>query len=123
MRLAADAVIALERGGYHGDVSAIEALLAEVGASFLATADRLADEAPEGDEPWRATVTDLDIVDGAGTRVEPILRDLVDYVEAHRDDPAMSRYILAVIWGLGWLRYLASVRITADAPLAEVMKR
>jgi uncharacterized membrane protein YccC len=123
MRLAADAVIALERGGYRGDVSAIEALLAQVRASFLSMADRLADDAAGGDEPGRATVADLDIVGGAGTRVEPILRELVAYVEAHRSDPATSRYIVAVIWGIGWLRYLANVRITAEAPLAEVMAR
>jgi uncharacterized membrane protein YccC len=123
MRLAADAVIALERGGYHGDASAIEALLAQVRASFLSMADGLADEARDEGDPWRATVDDLDIVGGAGTRVEPILRDLVGYVEGHRSDPAMSRYIVAVIWGVGWLRYLANVRIAADAPLAEVTKR
>jgi hypothetical protein len=41
MRLAADAVIALERGGYRGDVSAIDALLAEVRASFLSMAEGL----------------------------------------------------------------------------------
>jgi uncharacterized membrane protein YccC len=121
MRLAADAVIALERGGYRGDVSAIDALLADVRASFLSMADRLVDEAPGAEEPWRAALGDLDMVGGAGARVEPILRELIGFVEAHRGDPATSRYIVAVIWGLGWLRYLANVRITADAPMAEVM--
>jgi len=58
---------------------------------------------------------------GAGARVEPILRELIDTVEARRADPATSRYVVAVVWGLGWLGYLAHVRMVADDPLAEVV--
>src|SRR4030095_14279564 len=69
MRLAADAVIALERGGYHGDTSAIEVLLRDVRASFLAMADRLGEVAAD-DASWRPAVADLDKA-GGGARVEP----------------------------------------------------
>jgi hypothetical protein len=54
-------------------------------------------------------------------RVEPILRELADFVEAHRSDPAASRHIVAFVWGLGWLGYLAHVRMTAEPPLAQVV--
>jgi uncharacterized membrane protein YccC len=121
MRLAADAVTALERGGYHGDTSAIEALLSEVRASFLAMADRLGEDATAAAEPWRPVVADLDMVGGAGARIEPILRELAVTVEAHRTDPAASRHIVAVVWGLGWLQYLAHVRMAADDALAQVV--
>ena len=121
MRLAADAVIALERGGYHGDTSAIEALLRDVRASFLALAERLEEGSTADDGAWRTVVADLDMIGGAGMRVEPILRELADFVEAHRSDPAASRHIVAVVWGLGWLGYLAHVRMTAESPLAQVV--
>jgi hypothetical protein len=119
MRLAADAVIALERGGYHGDTSAIEVLLRDVRASFLAMADRLGEVAAD-DASWRPAVADLDKA-GGGARVEPTLRELTDFVEAHRTDPATSRYIVAVVWGLGWLAYLAHIRMTAEVALGEVV--
>ena len=119
MRLAADAVIALERGGYHGDTSAIEALLRDVRASFLSMADRLGGVAAD-DASWRPVLADLDTA-GGGARVDPILRELIAFVEAHRTDPATSRYIVAVVWGLGWLSYLAHVRMSADAALREVV--
>jgi uncharacterized membrane protein YccC len=121
MRLAADAVIALERGGYHGDTSTIEALLRDVRASFLSMADRLADEGAGDDASWRATVADLDMVGGAGARIEAAQGELAQFVEAHRMDPTASRYVVAVVWGLGWLAYLAHVRMTADDPLAQVV--
>jgi len=121
MRLAADAVIALERGGYHGDTSAIEALLREVRASFLALADRLAEGATADEGAWRAVVADLDMIGGAGLRVEPILRELEDFVEAHRGDPGASRHVVAVVWGLGWLGYLAHVRMSAEPAVAQVV--
>ncbi len=121
MRLAADAVIALERGGYHGDTSAIEALLRDVRASFLALADRLAEGATADDGAWRAVVADLDMIGGAGMRVEPILRELEEFVEAHRGDPGASRQVVAVVWGLGWLGYLAHVRMSAEPAVTQVV--
>jgi uncharacterized membrane protein YccC len=122
MRLAGDAVIALERGGYHGDTSGIEALLRDVRASFLEMADRLAEgDGPGAEAAWRAAVADLDMVGGGGARVEPILRELGEFVEAHRGDPAASRHVVAIVWGLGWLAYLAHVRMTAADALAVVI--
>jgi hypothetical protein len=121
MRLAADAVVALERGGYHGDTSAVEALLRDVRASFVVLANRLAGVATVDDGAWRDVVADLDMIGGAGTRVEPILRELVAFVEAHRGERTASRYVVAVVWGLGWLGYLAHVRMTAEPALAQVL--
>jgi len=86
-------------------------------------ADRLDEEGAADDEPWRPVVADLDMVGGAGTAIEPILRELVVTVQAHRTDPAASRHVVAVVWGLGWLQYLAHVRMTADAALAQVVAR
>ena len=121
MRLAGDAVSALERGGYHGDTAAIEALLGDVRAAFVSMADRLGEKGADDADAWRPVVADLDMDGGAGARVEPILRELIDTVEARRADPATSRYVVAVVWGLGWLGYLAHVRMVADDPLAEVV--
>jgi hypothetical protein len=95
--------------------------LRDVRASFLSMADQLADEGAGDDASWRATVADLDMVGGAGARVEAAQDELAQFVEAHRADPTASRYVVAVVWGLGWLAYLAHVRMTADDPLAQVV--
>lgn len=121
MRLAADAVIALERGSYHGENAGIGTLMDAVRASFLSMAGRLAEEGASDETEWRAVVADLDMIGGAGASIEPILRDLAGDVEAHRGDPATPRRIVAVVWGLGWLAYLAHVRMSADAALADVV--
>jgi len=61
------------------------------------------------------------LIGGAGMRVEPILRELEEFVEAHRGDPGASRHVVAVVWGLGWLGYLAHVRMSAEPAVAQVV--
>ena len=127
MRLAADAVIALERAQYRAvdsvaAVAALDAALDRVRASFLEFADRLEDPARAADAALRAVVADLDMIAGVGGRTEDVLRETVAYVDAHRDDPATPRNAMAIVWGIGWLGYLAHVRMQAEPALDEVVR-
>ena len=111
MRLAADAVIALERGGYRGvDAgNVVGDAVARVGASYDELAARLDDPKHPPDAALRTFVPDLDM----------IARD----VDAHRGDPAATRRAMAIVWGLGWLGYLALVRMQREPALDEVLAK
>jgi len=90
-------------------------------------ADAYDDLAARLEDPHRAkhaglveTITDLDMVDGSGIRRDAILAAAATYVEAHRGDAATVGRVMAIVWGVGWLAYLAHVRAASEAPLREV---
>jgi hypothetical protein len=60
------------------------------------------------------------VADGAGAHRAAILTAATDYFEAHRGDPDTVPRVMALVWGVGWLGYLAHIRVASEAPLAEV---
>ncbi|MEO8124432.1 MAG: FUSC family protein [Burkholderiales bacterium] len=126
MRGAADAVISLRRSGHQaGDMDdatrLLEAALVSVCASFGELADRLEGLQVAADEPLRAAIADLDMAGGGGQQRAAIAAAIVAYVESHRDAPELIPRVKALAWGLGWLSYLATIRVTSDPPLAQVV--
>jgi uncharacterized membrane protein YccC len=128
MRLAADAVIALERGDYRATAAqraaaSLDDVLAQVRASFLDLADRLDDPARPANADAQVAVADLDATGGVGARTEALLRETVEFVDAHRDDPASTVHeAIAFVWGIGWLAYLAHVRMQSEGAAEEVLR-
>jgi hypothetical protein len=60
------------------------------------------------------------MIGGAGTRRARILAAAAAHVEAHRDDRAMIEHVMALAWGVGWLGYLAHIRVIVRSPLEAV---
>ena len=125
MRVAADAVIAMQRTGYHGvetgDAARLfnEAVTA-VCASYGELADRLEQAQRAPDPALRAAIADFDMIDGAGRQRAAILAATGAYAEAHRDDTATISRVMALAWGVGWLAYLAHIRMLSEPMLEDV---
>ncbi|MCC6193989.1 MAG: FUSC family protein [Burkholderiales bacterium] len=126
-RGAGDAALAMHRSGFmkmmDGEPGRLfdEALCA-VCAAYGELADRLDDPQRAADPALREAVADLDMIDGAGRRRAAILAAAEAQVNTRHDDPDIVERVMAIMWGLGWLGYLAHLRVAADAPLAEVAK-
>lgn len=73
------------------------------------------------DAPLRTAIAELDMAGGGGQQRAAIVAAFVAYVEAHRGDPGIIPRVKALAWGLGWLSYLANIRVTSDPPLAQVV--
>ena len=128
MRGAADAAMAMQRSGFvavdRGDATRrFDEALRAVGAAYGEMAERLDDPHRAKDAALAATIADLDMIDGAGTHRAAILAAADAYVEAHRDDPSTVPRVMALIWGVGWLGYLAHLRTAAEAPLEDVVRQ
>ena len=124
-RVAADAAIAMQRTGYHGvetgDAAALfNAAVIAVAASYGELADRLEQPQRAADPVLQATIADLDMIDGAGRQRAAILAATGAYAEAHRDDPETIARVMALTWGVGWLAYLAHLRVYCEPMLDEV---
>jgi hypothetical protein len=125
MRGAADSAVAMERSGLHGIEQGAAARLfneslQSVGASFHELADRLKDPRHAVDPAVHAAVTDLDMIGGAGVRRGAMLAAIADYVDAHRDDRGTIEHVMALVWGVGWIGYLAHVRVDSEPMLEQV---
>lgn len=126
MRVAADAAIAMQRTGYHGVEAGDAARLfneavTTVGVSYGELADRLEQPQRAPDPALRAAIADLDMIDGAGKQRAAILAATGAYTETHRDDPATIARVMALTWGVGWLAYLAHIRMASEPALDEVV--
>jgi uncharacterized membrane protein YccC len=125
MRAAADSAVAMERSGFHGIEQGEAArlfneALGSVGMSFDDLADRLEDPRHAVDPAVHAAVTDLDMIAGAGARRAAMLAAIAAYVDARRDDPGTIEHVMALVWGVGWIGYLAHVRVDSEPMLEQV---
>jgi hypothetical protein len=125
IRVAADAAIAMQRTGYHGVETGDAARLfteaaATICASYGELADRLEQPQRSPDPALRATVADFDMIDGAGKQRAAILAATGAYAEAHRGDPDTVARVMSLAWGVGWLAYLAHIRMLCEPMLDEV---
>jgi len=125
MRVAADAAIAMQRTGYHGVETGDAARLfneavTTVSASYRELADRLEDPQRAPDPALHAAIADLDMRNGAGKQRAAILAATGNYAEAHRGDAETISRVMALTWGVGWLAYLASIRVLCEPMLGEV---
>lgn len=119
MRLASDAVVSFTSGG---DRSVdLHAMLASVGESFEDLARRLAEPSAPADPALRAAIADLDMIAGSGERAGAVLDDVVRYLGEHRGEPHATSLAMAAVWAVGWLGYLAHVRMQAEPALEEVI--
>jgi uncharacterized membrane protein YccC len=128
IRVAADAAIAMQRTGYHGvetgDAARLfDGAVATVCASYDELADRLEEPQRAPDLIRRAAIADLDMIDGAGTQRAAILAATGTYAAAHRDDPDTVARVMALAWGVGWLAYLAHLRVLCEPMLDEVTRQ
>jgi hypothetical protein len=124
MRVAADAAIAMLRTGYHGvetgDAARLfNAAVMTMSASYGELADRLEDSRRAPDPALQAAIADLDMIDGAGKQRAAILAATGAYAEAHRGDPETISRVMALTWGVGWLAYLANIRLRCERMLGE----
>ena len=60
------------------------------------------------------------MIDGAGRQRAAILAATGAYAEAHRGDPATISRVMALAWGVGWLGYLAHIRMLSEPMLGDV---
>lgn len=125
MRAAGDAAVAMERSGFHGidegdAARRFDDALAAVCASYDELADRLEEPRHAVDPAVHAAVADLDMIAGAGTRRAAMLAAIAAYVEAHRDEPGTVDHVMALVWGVGWIGYLAHVRMESEPMLEQV---
>lgn len=128
MRGAADAATAIKRSGFvaveRGDARQLfEEALRAVSAAYGEIAERLDDPHRKKDAALGAMIADLDMVDGAGTHRAAILAAAEAYVESHRDDPSTVTRVMALVFAVGWLGYLAHIRAASDAPLEDVVRQ
>jgi len=128
MRGAADSAIAMQRTGFRivdqGDAARLfEDALRAVCASYAELADRLESLQGAPNPALRTAVTDLDLIDGAGRRCGAIFHAADAYVDAHRDDPATVSHVMALAWGVGWLGYLAHIRVVAEPSLEAIVTK
>jgi uncharacterized membrane protein YccC len=128
MRIGADAAIAMQRAGHiaidTGDAARrFEQATIAVSAAYGEFADRLDGPTRAADAALFALVADLDIVDGAGKQRDDIVAAAAAYIDAHRDDPTTIARVMALAWGMGWLAYLAHIRVVAEPPLVEVLSQ
>jgi uncharacterized membrane protein YgaE (UPF0421/DUF939 family) len=126
MRIAADAAFAMQRTGYRGVEAGDAARLfdeavAAVCASYGEMAGRLEQPQRVPDPALRAKMADLDMIDGAGLQRAAILAATAAYVEAHRNDPATVTRVMTLAWGVGWLAYLAHIRMLSEPMLDDVL--
>ena len=61
------------------------------------------------------------MIDGAGRQRAAILAAAGAYAEAHRDDTATITRVMALAWGVGWLAYLAHIRVASEPALEEAV--
>jgi uncharacterized membrane protein YccC len=127
MRVAADAAVAMRRSGYVGIDSGdaprlFDEALRLVCASYGEFADRLEQPDRAPDPALRVAIADFDMVDGAGKLRAAIVAATVAYVDAHHDDPETITRVMATVWGLGWLSYLAHIRADSEPSLAAVLR-
>jgi hypothetical protein len=125
MRAAADAAVAMERSGFHGIEQGEAArqfceALALVCAAYDDLADRMEDPAHAVDPAVHAAIVDLDMIAGGGKRREAILAATAAFVDAHRDEPGVLEHVMALAWGVGWMGYLAHVRVESEPMLDQV---
>ena len=92
-------------------------------AGYGEIADRLDDPHRPRTRRWTKSVADLDMIDGAGAQRAAILAAAEAYVDAHRDDPSTVRRVMALVWGVGWLGYLAHIRTASDGPLEDIVSQ
>ncbi|MFO1415055.1 MAG: FUSC family protein [Burkholderiales bacterium] len=123
MRLAADAVLALERTGYRrigGSPAdaAIAALAGDVRAAFLDFAARVTDPQRPPDPVLRHAILDLDLIGGDGESAARVLEQVVVEFEAAPDRPSAVPALMAAVWGVGWLAYLARILDASEDALA-----
>ncbi len=126
MRGAADAAAAMHGSGYMAidrgvaaekfdeAVKLVMDAYGEIGAR-LEHPDRAKEPA------LAAAVKDFDMIDGAGARRDAILAAADAWVDAHRDEPDIVHRVMALAWGVGWLGYLAHLRVVTEAPLDDVV--
>jgi len=88
-------------------------------ASYGELADRLEDSRRAPDPALQAAIADLDMIDGAGKQRAAILAATGAYAEAHRGDPETISRVMALTWGVGWLAYLANIRLRCERMLGE----
>jgi uncharacterized membrane protein YccC len=124
MRVAADAVVALERSGFlvvaQGEAARrFDEALQVVQASYAELSDRLEDPRHAVDAALQAAIADLDMIDGAGRRRAAILAATAEYVHTHRDDPGTIQHAMALAWGVGWMSFLAHVRMASEPMLDQ----
>ena len=125
MRGAAEALIAMHRSGFAAvqtgnAAQRFDDAVRAVAAAYDDLAARLADPHRAKDARLLETITDLDMVGGSGLRRDAILEAAAAYVESHRGDPSTVTRVTAIVWGVGWLAYLAHVRAASEEPLDEV---
>ena len=128
MRVAADAAIAMQRTGHHGVETGDAARLfneavTTVSASYGELADRLEDPQRAPDPALHAAIADFDMIDGAGKQRAAILAATGAYAEAHRGDAETISRVMALTWGVGWLAYLANLRMRCEPMLGEVARQ
>jgi len=126
MRGAADAAIAMQRSGLkcidEGDAARLfDDALRVVCASYVELAERLQAPQRAADPALRAAVADLDMIEGAGKQRAAILHAAEAYVDAHRDDAATVPHVMALALGVGWLGFLAHVRVDVEPALETVV--
>jgi len=125
MRVAADAGIAMQRSGYGGIRTGDPARLFgemtdEVCGAYRELADRLEHPEREPNPVLRAAMTDLDMIAGPGVHRATVLAAMASYAEAHRADDGTVVEVMAMAWGIGWLGYLAHIRMIAQPAVDEV---
>jgi uncharacterized membrane protein YccC len=128
MRGAADAAIAMQRSGLRsiegGDAARLlDETLATVCASYAEMADRLQHPAQRADPALAAAMRDLDMVDGAGARRAAIFAAAQAYVDAHRDGRDTTMRVMTFAFSVGWLGYLAHIRVAAQPNLEAVVEK
>lgn len=125
LRLAGDAAMGLARSGYLGITQGPAATrftgaLEAVAGGFANLATHLEDGKASIVPSLDNQLADLDMPRGAGIEREAILAAIGAWIDAHRDDPDVLVRGTASTWGLGWVGYLAHLRVSTEAALAQV---
>lgn len=128
LRLAGDAAMGLARSGHVGITQGPAAVafggaLDALATGFADLALRLEDARAPADLALAGVMADLDMPRGAGTQRDAILAAIGTWIDAHRADPDALVRGTALTWGLGWVCFLAHVRVSAEPALAQVTQR
>lgn len=126
MRGAAEAAIAMQRSNLvvadAGEAgSRFDSTLRVTKAAYDELADRLDDPHRPRDGALQAAMADLDIMHGQGVQWAALLAAIGAWVEARRHDPVTPERTMALVFGAGWVAYLAHVRVAAEPALDDVV--
>lgn len=127
LRFAGDAAIALRQAqpaGRAEDAVAhrFDAAVAVVERGFTDLADRLDGGVVTDDAALAAALTDLAATPPVSERRNALHAALGAWLDAHRNEPGALPRTMALTWGVGWLGYLARLRLGVEAALAQVVR-